>query len=304
MLLLKAGVIWLSDGSPVCHSDQHPWRHTCADDMHDLNARSCLSVWLAVSGDSMQTNVSVNTRKAMSEHGRQRAFNKEQQINDTSDFTETFRCSLYRINQTIKNFQCGYGSCRNVGNACETDHWASALTSPSPEIQTNFPSPAFSWRTNSLQQLHSLRTWLHIKKVRTLSQTHIYVHTHTLGVPVYVHRQAVVGANLSTLDHMRRYSGRMPLHVQTRSKFCNKHRFFSLSSSSVSVSEQRDASLCTDVTVFERFAVSSPCQFCSSWENFHPGRSTVSSSSSSERRKQSMFQSFCLAASCFILKYS
>lgn len=103
---------------------------------------------------------------------------------------------------------------------------------------------------------------------------------------------------------MRRYSGRMPLHVETRSKFCNKHRFFSLSSSSVSVWEQRDASLSTDVTVFELFTVSSPCQFCSSWENFHPGRSTASSSSSSERKKQSTFQSFCLAAFCFILKYS
>lgn len=126
MLLLKAGVIWLSDSSPVCHSDQHPWRHACADDMHDFNAWSCRSVWLAVSGDSMQTNVSVNTRKAMSKHGRQRAsraFNEERQINDTSDFTETFRCSLYRINQTTKNLQRGYGSCMNMGNACETDHW-------------------------------------------------------------------------------------------------------------------------------------------------------------------------------------
>lgn len=138
------------------------------------------------------------------------------------------------------------------------------------------------------------------KKVWTLSQTHTYVRTHTRGVPIYVHRQAVVCPHV---DDMRRYSGRMPLHVETRSKFCNKHRFFHslllqcLFGSNV-------MRLCTDVTVFELFAVSSPCQFCSSWENFHPGRSTASSSSSSERKKQSTFQSFCLAASCFILKYS
>lgn len=183
MLLLKAGVIWLSDSSPVCHSDQHPWRHACADDMHDLNAWSCRSVWLAVSGDSMQTNVSVNTRKAMSKHGRQRAsraFNEERQINDTSDFTETFRCSLYRINQTTKNLQRGYVILHEYGK-CLWDgslRPASALASPSPE--TNFPSSAFSWRTNPLQQLHSLRTWLHIKRCEhSARHTYMYAHTHT-----------------------------------------------------------------------------------------------------------------------------
>lgn len=155
-----AGVIWLSDGSPVCPSDQHPWRHTCADDMHELNAWSCQSAWLAVSGDNMQTIVSVcrggwtQGRRRANKHGRQRAsqaFNEEQQINDTSDFTETFSCSLYRINQTTKNLQCGYVILHEYGKN---------------EEQT-------------LCKSCSLRTWLHIKKVWTLSQTHIYVCTHT-----------------------------------------------------------------------------------------------------------------------------
>lgn len=138
------------------------------------------------------------------------------------------------------------------------------------------------------------------KKVWTLSQTHICTHTHT-GC---AHICAQTGRSLST----RRWHEEV---FRTHASACGdtqqvlqQAQIFSLSSSSVSVWEQHDASLSTDVTVFELFAVSSPCQFCSSWENFHPGRSTASSSSSSERKKQSTFQSFCLAASCFILKYS
>lgn len=188
MLLLKAGVIWLSDSSPVCHSDQHPWRHACADDMHDLNAWSCRSVWLAVSGDSMQTNVSVNTRKAMSKHGRQRAsraFNEERQINDTSDFTETFRCSLYRINQTTKNLQ------RGCYPAWIWEMLVRRIT------ETSFSSrfsiswnklSFFSWKLKNKPSAAAALTQDMIthKKVWTLSQTHIYVRTHTHGVCPYM----------------------------------------------------------------------------------------------------------------------
>lgn len=133
----------------------------------------------------------------MSKHGRQRAsraFNEERQINDTSDFTETFRCLLYRINQTTENLQCGYVILHLYGKMP-----VRRITETS--FSSRFSIPFFSFQ---LKNKHSATAALtqdtiaYKKGVNTQPATHIHTHTHTLGVPIYVHRQAVVRANLST----------------------------------------------------------------------------------------------------------